>query len=119
MGSIGGAAGHYVAPRAHRLLGVESVFRVAALRVFAMFFAVLLFFRAPKRASYGPTPSIAETLRNFLTVLSNPKFILFLLIFTGYWVVFWQQYISLPRYIHGYINPASAAQLPLFHHRLA
>src|SRR5260370_16451994 len=70
-----------------------------------MYFAILLLFREPKRASDGPTPSIAETLRNFLTVLSNPKFMLFLLIFTVYWIVFWQQYISLPGYIHGYINP--------------
>jgi MFS family permease len=28
----------------------------------------------------------------------------FLVIFTGYWIVFWQQYISLPGFIHGYIN---------------
>jgi predicted MFS family arabinose efflux permease len=32
------------------------------------------------------------------------RFMWFLVIFTGYWVVFWQQYISLPGYIHGYIN---------------
>ena len=30
---------------------------------------------------------------------------LFLLIFTGYWIVFWQQYISLPGFIHTYIDP--------------
>ena len=27
------------------------------------------------------------------------KFMWFLVIFTGYWIVFWQQYISLPVYI--------------------
>jgi predicted MFS family arabinose efflux permease len=32
------------------------------------------------------------------------RFMWFLVLFTGYWVVFWQQYISLPGYIHGYIN---------------
>jgi predicted MFS family arabinose efflux permease len=104
MVNIGGAAGPYVASWAHRHLGVENVFRVAALSVFAMFFAVLLFFREPQRASEGPTPKISDTLRNFLTVLSNPKFMLFLLIFTGYWIVFWQQYTSLPGYLHGYID---------------
>jgi POT family proton-dependent oligopeptide transporter len=31
----------------------------------------------------------------------------FLLIFTGYWVVFWQQYIILPGYIHNYISSQS------------
>jgi proton-dependent oligopeptide transporter, POT family len=113
MVNIGGAAGPYVASWAHRHLGVENVFRVAALSVFAMFFAVLLFFREPQRTSDSPTPSIAETLRNFLTVLTNPKFMLFLLIFTGYWVVFWQQYISLPGYIHGHINPRADVELVL------
>ncbi|HZI33820.1 MAG TPA: MFS transporter, partial [Candidatus Binatia bacterium] len=43
----------------------------------------------------------------------NPKFMLFLLIFTGYWIVFWQQYISLPGYIHGYINSGADVELIL------
>jgi proton-dependent oligopeptide transporter, POT family len=113
MVNIGGAAGPYVASWAHRHLGVENVFRVAALSVFLMFFAVLLFFREPKRAGDAPLPSISGTLKNFLTVLGNPKFMLFLLIFTGYWIVFWQQYISLPGYIHGYINAGADVELVL------
>jgi proton-dependent oligopeptide transporter, POT family len=119
MVNIGGAAGPYVASWAHRHLGVENVFRVAALSVFAMFFAVLLFFHEPQRAGDSPTPSIAETLRNFLTVLSNPKFMLFLLIFTGYWVVFWQQYITLPGYIHGFIRRDADVELILITDGLA
>ena len=112
MVNIGGAAGPYVASWAHRHLGVENVFRVAALSVFAMFFLVLFFFREPRRGD-APPPSVAQVARNFLTVLSNPKFMLFLLIFTGYWVVFWQQYISLPGFIHSYINPKADVELIL------
>src|SRR6266403_839277 len=104
MVNIGGASGPYVASWAHRHLGVETVFRVAALSVFAMFFVVLLFFRDPKRKTDEPAPSISATLRNFVTVLSNARFMLFRLIFTGYWIVFWQQYTSLPCYIHTYIS---------------
>jgi POT family proton-dependent oligopeptide transporter len=37
----------------------------------------------------------------------------FLVIFTGYWVVFWQQYISLPGYIHGYINSHADVEIIL------
>ncbi len=119
MVNIGGAAGPYVASWAHRHLGVENVFRVAALSVFAMFFAVLFFFRQPRRVSDAPPPSLIQTARNFLTVLANPKFVLFLLIFTGYWVVFWQQYITLPGYIHGYINPNADVELILITDGLA
>jgi proton-dependent oligopeptide transporter, POT family len=119
MVNIGGAAGPYLASWAHRHLGVENVFRVAALSVFAMFFAVLLFFREPRRVSDVAPPSLSQTARNFLTVLSNPKFMLFLLIFTGYWVVFWQQFITLPGYIHGYIDPNADVELILITDGLA
>lgn len=105
MVNIGGTAGPYIAGWAHEHLGVEKVFAVASLSVFAMFFLVLFFFREPRRVDDAPAPSIAQVGRNFLTVLSNPKFMLFLLIFTGYWIVFWQQYISLPGFIHTYIDP--------------
>jgi proton-dependent oligopeptide transporter, POT family len=119
MVNIGGASGPYVASWAHRHLGVENVFRVAALSVFLMFFAVLFFFREPKRKADEPAPSMSATLRNFLTVLSNPKFMLFLLIFTGYWIVFWQQYTSLPGYIHGYIDASADVEFILITDGLA
>jgi dipeptide/tripeptide permease len=113
MVNIGGAAGPYVASWAHRHLGVENVFRVAALSVFAMFFAVLFFFREPQGAREAAPASISETLRNFGMVLGNPKFMLFLFIFTGYWIVFWQQYISLPGYIQRYIDARADVELIL------
>jgi predicted MFS family arabinose efflux permease len=113
MVNIGGAAGPYVASWAHRHLGVENVFRIAALSVFLMFFAVLFFFREPKRTDGAQAPSIGTTVRNFFTVLGNPKFMAFLLIFTGYWIVFWQQYISLPGYIHAYINSSADVEMIL------
>ena len=155
MVNIGGAAGPYFASWAHRHLGVENVYRVAALSVFAMFFVVLLFFREPRKAGDAPPPSIATVARNFCVVLGNYRLVLpvlfvalllrialwlkpewsvpwwvwaglcaimlagisrfmwFLVIFTGYWIVFWQQYISLPGFIHGYINPQADVEMIL------
>jgi dipeptide/tripeptide permease len=110
MVNIGGAAGPYVAGWAHKHLGLEPVFRISAISVFAMFFLVLFLFREPKRAAGEPAPTIARTLRNFLVVLGNPRFMLFLLIFTGYWIVYWQQYISLPGYVHAYIDPNASVE---------
>ena len=74
----------------------EGIFRIAALSVFLMFFLVLILFREPRRSEAAAATSLAQVGRNFLTVLSNPKFMLFLLIFTGYWIVFWQEFIALP-----------------------
>jgi len=113
MVNIGGAAGPYAASWAHRHLGVEQVFRVAALSVFAMFFLVLLLFREPRHTGDAPPPSFAQTLRNFGTVLWPPKFLIFLLIFTGYWIVFWQQYTSLPGYLHSYVKADADVELIL------
>ena len=155
MVNIGGAAGPYFASWAHRHLGVENVYRVAALSVFAMFFVVLLFFRDPRKPGDAPPPSIAEVARNFCVVVGNARLVLpalavalllriglwiypsvtvpwwiwamllplvlagigrfmwFLLIFTGYWVVYSQQYISLPGYIPGYINPHADVEMIL------
>jgi proton-dependent oligopeptide transporter, POT family len=39
-----------------------------------------------------------------LVLAGISRFMWFLVIFTGYWIVFWQQYISLPGFIHGYVN---------------
>ena len=155
MVNIGGAAGPYFASWAHRHLGVENVYRVAAISVFAMFFVVLLFFREPRKAGDAPPPSIADVAKNFCVVLGNYKLVLpvlalalilrigmwvypsfavpywiwvfmlmlvlaglsrfmwFLVIFTGYWIVFWQQYISLPGFIHAYIDPNADVELIL------
>jgi len=82
-----------------------GLFHVAALSVFLMLFIVLLFFKEPRRVEGGEAASLSQVGKNFLTVLSNPRFMLFLLIFTGYWIVFWQEFIALPLYISAYIDP--------------
>src|SRR5467141_1815398 len=105
--NIGGAIGPWLAGLINEHLPTAIVFRMAAVSVFLMFFVVLVFFKEPQRSGETNTASIAETLRNFFTVMTNPKFMLFLLIFSGYWIVFWQEFIALPLYVHDYINPAT------------
>jgi len=103
--NIGGAMGPFCAAYVHQHMRVENVFRTSALIVFLMFFAVLLFFREPKGSGEARTESIAVTFRNFGQVLSNPRFMIFLLIFSGYWIVYWQEFITLPIYVHDYVDP--------------
>ena len=111
--NIGGAAGPYVASWVHQHLSVENVFRASALSVFLMFFAVLLLFKEPRRSGELQTASLGQAARNFWTVISNPRFMLFLLIFSGYWIVYWQEFIILPLYVHDYINPGTDTELLL------
>lgn len=117
--NIGSTAGPYMASYVHRHMAVESVFRVAAGLMLAMFLGVLVFFKEPRREGEedgedpGSRITIGQTVRNFLTVLTNPRFMLFLVIFSGYWIVFWQQYIILPIYIHDYVNKDFDTELTL------
>ena len=111
--NIGGFLGPLVASYVHQHMRVESVFRVAALSVFLMFIGVLLFFTEPKKHDEFETATLAQAGKNFLTVLSNPRFMLFLAIFTGYWIVYWQEFITLPLYVHDYINPKTDTELLL------
>jgi len=103
--NVGSTAGPLLASWAQEHGAVENVFRIAALSVLLMFFVVLLLFKEPRRSDEGENASLGQVGKNLLTVLSNPRFMLFLLIFTGYWVVFWQEFIALPLYISAYIDP--------------
>lgn len=103
--NVGSLFGPLLASWVHRHISVENVFRMAALSVFLMFFVVVLLFKEPRQAGESKTASLGEVAKNFWTVLSNPRFMLFLLIFTGYWIVFWQEFIALPLYISTYIDP--------------
>jgi proton-dependent oligopeptide transporter, POT family len=111
--NIGSFMGPFLAGWIHSRMRVENVFRLAASSVLFMFIAVLIFFREPSRAGEGQTPSLGQVIRNLLTVLGNGRFVLFLLIFSGYWVVFWQQYLILPIYIHDYVNPNANTEMIL------
>src|SRR5215472_18554692 len=102
--NIGGFLGPIMASQVKQHLSAENVFRVAALCVFLMFFAVLFFFKEPQRAGDTKTASLDETLTNFVKVLGNQKFMLFLLIFSGYWIVYWLEFITLPIYVHDYVD---------------
>lgn len=104
MVNIGSTLGPFVAGWAHAHLPPQNVFLLAALSVALMFFVVLFFYKEPRAESTAPAPSLATVGRNFLTVLRNGRFVLFLVIFSGYWIVFWQQYLILPIYIHDYID---------------
>ena len=98
-GRQGGTAGRATLAQRHPLPLVRYTL------LFLMLFVVLLLFKEPRRADEGETASLSQVGRNFLTVLSNPQFMIFLLIFTGYWIVFWQEFIALPLYISAYIDP--------------
>ena len=111
--NIGSFLGPFLAGWVHSRMRVENVFRLAALSVFLMFIAVLIFFKEPRRESSQQGASLAQVVRNLLTVLGNGRFVLFLIIFSGYWIVFWQQYLMLPIFVHDYVDAGANTELIL------
>ena len=105
MVNIGSTLGPFLAGWLHSRLPPQDVFLIAAVSVFLMFFMVLVFFREPRVREREASTSLAKTARDFLTVFRNWRFVLFLAIFSGYWIVYWQQYLILPIYIHDYVDP--------------
>jgi len=93
--------------------GNENVFRVSSASVFLMFWFTLFFFHETPAESRAQVASIAAALRNMFSVLANLRFVLFLLIFSGYWVIFWQQYIGAPLFVRGYVSPKAPVALLL------
>jgi MFS family permease len=104
--NIGGALGPIIAFLVRKQLGwgVENVFRVAAGSVFLMFWTTLFFYREPERSGEQQVASVWAAIKNMFVVLGNLRFVLFLIIFSGFFVIFWQQYISMPLFIRGYVD---------------
>ena len=111
--NIGSFLGPFLAGWMYLRMRVEYVFRLAASSVFLMFVAVLIFFTEPRRTGEQEITSLGQVARNLLTVLGNARFVLFLLIFSGYWIVFWQQYLILPIFIHDYVDAKANTALVL------
>jgi dipeptide/tripeptide permease len=68
-----------------------------------MFAGTLLFFGEPKAAGGGEARSTGRTFRqvfgDMLLVFRNVRFMTFLVIFSGFWVMFWQIFYSFPFYV--------------------
>ncbi|MEK9138625.1 MAG: MFS transporter, partial [Bacteroidota bacterium] len=84
--------------------GNEFVYLVSSLSCLAMLIVNLILYKEVQ----GSTPVVAESLgkkiANLFVVLANVKFMIFLLIYSLYWIIFWQEFIIVPYYITDYID---------------
>ena len=113
--NIGGTVGPIMAwfVRKQLGLGTANVFRVSALSVFLMFCVTLVFYREPTRSGEQRVERVAAAIKNMFVVLRNLPFVLFLVIFSSFYVVFWQEFVSAPLFLRGYVDPNANADLIL------
>ena len=105
--NIGGAVGPLMAWLVREKMGwgIANVFRMASLSVFLMFWVTLLFYREPGRADDARVEKISTALKNMFIVLGNGRYVTFLLISSGFYIVYWQIFISAPIFLRRYVNP--------------
>jgi predicted MFS family arabinose efflux permease len=80
---------------------------MSALFAFAMFLVTVIFFRELPVPAEHQVQTVGAAARNMLKVVTNLRVLIFLLLFSGFYVVFWQVYVALPLYIRGYVNAQS------------
>lgn len=99
--NFGGAIGPLVALQVREGLGIEFVLVMSSATSFLLLLGTILFFREPKSA--GPDAghevrTFGKVFRDMLLVFTNARFMTFLFIFSGFWIMFWQIFFLLPFY---------------------
>lgn len=102
--NIGAMLGPTIAYFVRDNFGNEFVYLVSALSCFAMLIVNILLYKEVKEIIPQPAESLGKKIANLFVVLANVKFMIFLLIYSLYWIIFWQEYIIVPYYITDYIN---------------
>ncbi len=98
--NIGGAVGPILAIPVRENAGIAWVLVMSSSTTFLLFAATALFFREPPRpAEAAPAKSMAGVLADMVKVFGNLRFLSFLVIFSGFWAMFWQVFYSLPFYV--------------------
>lgn len=84
--------------------GNEFVYVVSSISCLAMLVVNLLLYKEVKSEKTEVVESLGKKIANLFVVLANFKFMIFLLIYSLYWIIFWQEYIIVPYYITDFIN---------------
>ncbi|MGA7837583.1 MAG: MFS transporter [Ignavibacteriaceae bacterium] len=102
--NIGAMIGPTIAYFVRDSIGYEFVYMVSAISCFAMLIVNLLFYKDIKSEITVPVESLGKKIKNLFVVLGNFRFMIFLLIYSLYWIIFWQEYIIIPYYITDFIG---------------
>lgn len=103
--NIGGALGPFIAFFVRDSIGIQAVYIVSSVSCMLMFFTTLLFYKEPQPERHTEKVSLKETFRDLIFVFKRVRFIVFLLIFSLFWIMYWQIYVIVPFYIIDKISP--------------
>jgi len=94
--NLGGAIGPILA---------LQVLVMSSLTSLALALSTLIFFTEPERpADAPPARSMAKVLGDMVLVFGNLRFMAFLVIFSGFWAMFWNIFYALPFYVRDVLH---------------
>ncbi|MCZ8214773.1 MAG: MFS transporter, partial [Cyclobacteriaceae bacterium] len=97
--NLGGAIAPFIAYFIRHDLGIEYVLVMSSLTSVMLLIGTMLFFKEPEvKADAVEQRTLGKVFSDMLTVFGNFKFMSFLLIFSGFWIIFWQIFLLLPFY---------------------
>ncbi|MBN1886098.1 MAG: MFS transporter [Candidatus Krumholzibacteriota bacterium] len=91
-------------------LGMQAICLFSTAMALVALLFVFFLYREPDRAG-EPVASTKETFLDMFRVLRDVKFIVFLVIFAGFDLMFWQLYLSVPLYIVRHISETAPMAL--------
>ena len=102
--NVGAMLGPTIAYFVRDSFGNAFVYMVSSLSCFSMLIVNLLLYKEVKSTQTVVVESLGKKITNLFVVLANVKFMIFLLIYSLYWIIFWQEFIIVPYYVTDYIN---------------
>jgi len=100
MANLGGTVGPMVALSVRENLGIEYVLIMSSVTSFVLFLGAWFFFKEPVGSDNEPAEvrTFGKVFSDMLLVFANVRFIFFLVIYGGFWLMFWQIFYLLPFY---------------------
>jgi len=102
--NVGAMIGPTIAYLVRDSIGYEYVYMISAISCFAMLIVNLTLYKNIKSEVAEPVESLGKKIKNLFVVLANYKFMIFLLIYSLYWIIFWQEFIVIPYYVTDFIG---------------
>ena len=102
--NVGAMVGPTIAYFVRDSFGNAFVYMVSSVSCLAMLVVNLVLYKEVKSAHTVAVESFGKKIANLFVVLANVKFMVFLLIYSLYWIIFWQEFIIVPYYVTDYIS---------------
>ncbi len=115
--NIGGALGPIMAAQLRREIAWSNVFYAAAIITALNFLPAFLLYKEPERpampesAEEGERGPIGVFFHSILTVFEDLRLLVFLLIFSCFWLMFMQLFDLLPNFIDEWVNTSDVASI--------